>query len=292
MSSINNMLQPNGADWWQSSGVGIDGPSLDGGFGAGNAPGPYGGGADGYRAPWWGSAASNGSATAGSASTNGMLAQIMAMLQQLTGNAFGGNAFGGNAYGGNGYGGNACGGATPQQPGTATFANATLSSTGDPHLALTGTLENANGTTTQVNDHYDNMSSQRDLLSTNDFGDAFHVSTTATTPNANGVTYNQSATATMDFGRDRVTMGPGGAVSVTSNGNAVALGAGQSLTLAGGEVVSENGSGAVSIAEQNAAGESLTTTFTNNGSGVDVSATANGGVTLGGSLVRHAVNGA
>jgi len=251
MSWITNMLQPNGADWMQSSGVGFDTPSFDGGFEAGNTPGPYSGGADGYRPAWWGSAAANGSPAAGTASTNGMLAQIMAMLQQLTGNV-------GNAFGGNGFGGNACGGAPPAQPGSATFANATLSSTGDPHLALTGTLDNANGTTTQVNDHYDNMSSQRDLLSTNDFGDAFRVSTTATTPNASGVTYNQSATATMDFGRDRVTMGPGGAVS---------------------------------IAEQNAAGESLTTTFTNNGSGVDVSATASGGVTLGGSLVRHAVNG-
>jgi len=284
MSWITNMLQPNGADWMQSSGVGFDTPSFDGGFEAGNTPGPYSGGADGYRPAWWGSAAANGSPAAGTASTNGMLAQIMAMLQQLTGNV-------GNAFGGNGFGGNACGGAPPAQPGSATFANATLSSTGDPHLALTGTLDNANGTTTQVNDHYDNMSSQRDLLSTNDFGDAFRVSTTATTPNASGVTYNQSATATMDFGRDRVTMGPGGAVSVTSNGNAVALGAGQSITLGGGEVVSESTSGAVSIAEQNAAGESLTTTFTNNGSGVDVSATASGGVTLGGSLVRHAVNG-
>jgi hypothetical protein len=300
MSWINNMLQPNGADWWQSTGVGTDVPSFDGGVNAGTASGPYGGGADGYRPAWWGSAASNGSSPAGSTSTNGMLAQIMAMVEQLTGSiggafggtGFGGNGYAGNGYGGTGYGGNACGGATPPQPGAATFANATLSSTGDPHLALTGTLENANGTTTQVNDHYDNMSSQRDLLSTNDFGDAFRVSTTATTPNANGVTYNQSATATMDFGRDRVTIGPGGAVSVTSNGNALALGAGKSVTLAGGEVVSENGSGAVSIAEQNAAGESLTTTFTNNGSGVDVSATANGGVTLGGSLVRHAVNGA
>jgi hypothetical protein len=77
-----------------------------------------------------------------------------------------------------------------------------------------------------------------------------------------------------------------------SNGNALSLGAGQSLTLAGGEVVSESAGGAVSIAEQNANGEALTTTFTYNGSGVDVNATASGGVTLGGSLVRHAVGAA
>jgi len=288
MSWINNMPQPNGADWLGSNGVGNGLPPFEGGFAQGNVAGPYGGGSDGYRPSWWGSAASSpASWSGGGISTGGMLAQIMAMLQQLAGSmgGYGGNA---NAYAPPATYGPPNGGT---QPGSATFQNATLSSTGDPHLALTGTLENANGTTTQVNEHYDNMHAQRDLLSTNDFGDAFRVSTTTTTPNANGVTYNQTATATMDFGRDRVTMGPGGAVSVTNDGYAVALAAGQSVTLGGGEVVSENANGAVSIAEQNAAGESLTTTFTNNGNGVDVSASASGGVTLGGSLVRHAVNG-
>jgi hypothetical protein len=215
-----------------------------------------------------------------------MLGQIVSLLQQLVGSIGGGSTVSGNGSAGTpaAY--------APLPQGTATFANATLSSTGDPHLALTGTEQNANGTTSQINDHYDNMAAQRDLLSTNDFGDAFRVSTTATTPNANGVTYNATATATMDRGRSSVTMGPGGAVSVTSNGNALNLAAGGSVTLAGGEVVSESSSGAVSIAEQNAGGEALTTTFTYNGSGVDVNATASGGVTLGGSLVRHAVSAA
>jgi hypothetical protein len=205
-----------------------------------------------------------------------MLARIMAMLQQLTGGTCSGNAFG----------------QAQPPPGSATFANATLSSTGDPHLAVSGTMQNADGTTSSVNTHYDDMGSQRDLLSTNDFGDAFRVSTTATTPSANGITYNGSATATMDGGRERVTMSAGGAVSVTSNGYAVALAPGQSITLGGGETVSENGSGAVSISERRADGEALTTTFANNGPGVDVTASASGNVTLGGSLVRHAVSGA
>jgi hypothetical protein len=252
------------------------------------SPGAYGGGTDGYQPSWWGSPFSPGSAAAnGTASTtNGLLAQIVALLQQLTGSigsAFGGNAFGGNpAYGNASYG----------TPGSATFANATLSSTGDPHLALTGTLDGANGTTSSVNAHYDDMNAQRDLLSTGDFGDGFRVSTSASTPNASGVTYNATATASMDRGRDSVTMGPGGAVSVTSDGSAVALAAGQSITLGGGQVVSENANGAVSIAERNARGETLTTTFAYNGSGVDITATAAGNVTLGGSLVRHAVTGA
>jgi hypothetical protein len=289
MSWINNMLQPSGADWWPQTGV-ADVPPFAGGFAAGNAPGAYGGGGDGYQPSWWGSPFSPGSPAANggvASTTNGMLAQIVALLQQLTGSL--GSAFGGNAFGGSPSYGNASYG-TPA--GSATFANATLSSTGDPHLALTGTLDGANGTTSAVNAHYDDMSAQRDLLSTGDFGDGFRVSTTASTPNGNGVTYNATATATMDRGRDAVTMGPGGAVSVTSDGSAVSLAAGQSITLGGGEVVSENANGAVSIAERNARGETLTTTFAYNGSGVDVTADAAGNVTLGGSLVRHAVTGA
>jgi hypothetical protein len=291
MSWINNMLQPSGAEWWPQTGA-ADLPPFAAGGASGNASGAYGG-ADGYQPSWWGSPFSSGSSAAtGAASptTNGMLAQIVALLQQLTGSL--GSAFGGNAsaatpsnapFAPAGYG-------TP--PGSATFANATLSSTGDPHLALTGTLDGPNGTTSPVNAHYDDMNAQRDLLSTGDFGDGFRVSTTASTPNGNGVTYNATATASMDRGRDSVTMGPGGAVSVTSDGSAVSLAAGQSITLGGGEVVSENANGAVSIAEQNARGETLTTTFAYNGSGVDVTANAAGNVTLGGSLVRHAVTGA
>jgi hypothetical protein len=278
MSWINNLLQPSGADWWPQTGV-ADVPPLAGGGFSGNASSAYGG-TDGYQPSWWGSPFSPGSsATNGGAAptTNGMLAQIVALLQQLTGSL--GSAFGGNASA-----------ATP--PGSATFANATLSSTGDPHLALSGTLDGANGTTSSVNAHYDDMNAQRDLFSTGDFGDGFRVSTTATTPSGNGVTYNATATASMDHGRDSVTMGPGGAVTVTSDGSAVALAAGQSITLGGGQVVSENANGAVSIAEQNARGETLTTTFAYNGSGVDVTANAAGNVTLGGSLVRHAVTGA
>jgi hypothetical protein len=292
MSWISNNFQPNGAGLWQQNGFDADTAAF-GANSAGTLPGMAGVG-DGYQPPWWGASAPGGNGLTGfpasgasAGSTNGMLGQIIGLLQQLVGSIGGGSATGGVT--------GSVGTPLPYAPlpqGTATFGNATLSSTGDPHLALTGTEQNANGTTVQINDHYDNMASQRDLLSTNDFGDAFRVSTTATAPNASGVTYNATATATMDRGRASVTMGPGGAVSVTSNGNAVNLAAGSSVTLAGGEVVSESSGGAVSIAEQNAGGEALTTTFTYNGSGVDVNATASGGVTLGGSLVRHAVSAA
>jgi hypothetical protein len=293
MSWISNTYQPNGAGLWQQNG--LEPETALGGPLAGAAAGGYGA-ADGYQPPWWGG--NNAGGVAGQANnTNSMLGQIVSLLQQLVGSI--GGSLGGASTGtppmmplqqpyGPGFGQQHYDEGDGQQPGTATFSNATLSSTGDPHLALTGTEQNANGSTTQINSHYDDMNSQRDLLSTRDFGAALRVSTTATQPNANGVTYNATATASMNHGRDRVTMGQGGSVSVVSNGTTIALGAGGSVTLSGGEVVSENANGAVSIAEQNARGEALTTTFSYNGSGVDINANASGSVTLGGSLVRHA----
>jgi hypothetical protein len=285
MSWINNNYQPSGAGLWQQNGYDAEAAGF-GGYNAGS-PTAAAGGADGYQPPWWGgnNALGNFSPNASQSpgGINAMLGQIVNLLQQLLGSLGGGSSAAGSQF---------CGSANAQPFGSATFSNATLSSTGDPHLALSGTEQNANGTTSQINDRYDNMTSQRDLLSTNDFGNAFRVSTTASQPNASGVTYNASASASMNFGRDRVTMGAGGAVSVISNGTPVNLAAGQSVTLSGGAVVRENANGSVSIAQQNGNGEALTTTFAYNGSGVDVNATASGGVTLGGSLVRHATGAA
>ncbi len=270
MSWINSNFQPNGAGLWQQNGFGTEGGAFNDGF---NMTTP--GAGDGFRPTWWGSGVPSGGSASGPAAANGILGQILCMLQQLVGSS------GGNA---SGYG---AGSALPG----ATFQNATLSSTGDPHLAVNGTLQNTNGTTSQINDRFDSMSAHGDLLSTNDFGDHFRVSTTVTQSDANGVTYNASATARMNHGRDSVTMGTNGGISVVDNGSAVGLSAGGTVTLSGGEVVSEAQNGAVSISEQNGTGQSMTTTFTNNGRGVDVSASVSGDVTLGGDLVRHATRG-
>jgi hypothetical protein len=168
--------------------------------------------------------------------------------------------------------------------GAATFQNVSLASAGDPHLSVSGTELNANGSTTAVNSKFDSMVSHRDLFSTRDFGDGFHVSTTVTQPAANGVTQNASATATMDGGRESVTMTNAGAISVTDHGQAVALAPGQSVALSGGQQVSEAANGSVSINES-AFGESLTTTFAQNGGGgVDVTAQGQN-VTLAGALI-------
>jgi hypothetical protein len=168
--------------------------------------------------------------------------------------------------------------------GAATFANVSLGSTGDPHLSVSGTEQNADGTTTGVNSKFDSMTGHQDLFSTRDFGDGFHVSTSVTTPGANGITQNASATATMDGGRESVTMTNNGTISVTDHGQNVALTAGQTVTLSGGQRVSEGANGSVSISEANF-GENLTTTFTaNGGGGVDVTAQGQN-VTLAGDLI-------
>jgi hypothetical protein len=166
--------------------------------------------------------------------------------------------------------------------GAATFANVSLGSTGDPHLS--GTEQNADGSTANVNSKFDSMVGHQDLFSTRDFGDGFHVSTSVTQPGANGITQNASATASMDGGRESVSMTNNGTISVTDHGQAVALTPGQSLTLSGGQQVSEAANGSVSISESNF-GENLTTTFTSNGSGgVDVTAQGQN-VTLRGDLI-------
>jgi hypothetical protein len=168
--------------------------------------------------------------------------------------------------------------------GAATFQNVSLASVGDPHLSVSGTEQNADGTTASANSKFDSMTSHQDLFSTRDFGDGFHVSTSVTQPSANGITQNASATASMDGGRENVTMTNTGAISVTDHGQSVALTPGGSITLSGGQHVSEGANGSVSISEA-AFGQNLTTTFTNNGGGgVDVTAQGQN-VTLAGDLI-------
>ena len=145
-----------------------------------------------------------------------------------------GNYGGASSYGGaNGYGGTSgYGGSAPGQA----FSDVTLSSTGDPHLAETGTRLGPGGPQA-VNDRFDSMSSHDDLIDARGLAGGYRVSTTVTQPDAKGITSNQSATVHANCGRDGVTMNRDGSYSVTSNGQAVALTPGQTLTLGGGENV-------------------------------------------------------
>jgi len=198
-----------------------------------------------------------GSAVAGGLSP--LLQALGGLLQQLS------QALGGS--------GGSCANA-PQQY----FGNASGSSTGDPHLAFSG-----NGT----NAHWDSMNPHADLLDSNSFRGGFRLSTQTTAPNANGVTYNGSATVATRNGRERVTLDNAGNATVDRNGQTFALQDGQSYDLGGGERVSRGADGSLDITQRNARGGSIETTLRVDGQGVDVNVQAQN-VRLGGDLVGGA----
>ena len=225
---------------------------------------------DAFRPAWFGSTLPGGAIDPSSSGGIGaILAQLASRVQAYIGKL-----------------GNALLGTQPAS-GASTFANVSLASVGDPHLGVTGTQQNADGTTENVDSHFDSMTGHADLFSTRDFGDGFNVATTVTQPSANGITQNASATASMDGGHESVTLSNDGSISILDHGQSIALGAGDSVTLMGGQHVSEAANGAVSIAETSF-NENLTTTFTPTGGGVDVTASGQN-VTLTGDLItaRH-----
>ncbi|HEV2261729.1 MAG TPA: hypothetical protein VGR69_05515 [Candidatus Rubrimentiphilum sp.] len=186
---------------------------------------------------------------------NGILAQLSSLLQQLMAALSGGlQNF---------------------------FTNAQGSSTGDPHLAFNGTT--ANGT---QQSRFDSMTDHWDLLDSNSVRGGFRLSTDVTQPNKDGVTYNRWASVATNDGRTQVSLDNRGNAQVCRNGNVSAISAGQSIQLGPNEKVTRNADGSLVIAETAQGGATITTTFTRNGSGVDVSVDASK-VELGGDLVRH-----
>jgi hypothetical protein len=279
-----------------------DGQTFD--FDAGGATAPPGAASspfgtpsagDGVGSPWWscGSAGANGNGASGGTLANlgNVLGALVSALQQLLGGlgAMQGTGNGvGNGYGtGNGGGtgtGYGFGGAPWTGPGSERFANLTISSTGDPHIAESGTTWGPSGQQT-IDEHYDSMVAQPDLVSA-DVAGGYRVSTTVTQPNANGVTYNQSATVDADHGRDRVSMQSDGSFTVSQDGQSLALARGQTLTLAGGETVHENQNGSLLVNATNGRGGNIATTLSASGGGVNVSTSAQN-LQLGGAVVTH-----
>jgi hypothetical protein len=176
----------------------------------------------------------------------GMLQQLMQMLQSLMGT---GGCSGGRF-----------------------FQNATGSSDGDPHLSFNGT-------------QWNNMASQPDLLNSRSFPGGYRVSTQATPPNAKGITWNQSATVSLNNGATTITMNNNGEPSITSYGQTLSVGRGQTVELGDGESVKCEQDGALRVTAQNAQGGQISTTLSARGNGVDVDATAHD-VELGGALVN------
>ena len=195
----------------------------------------------------------------------GMLQQLMAVLQSLMG-------YGSNAP----YGQGSCppynsGGCRPYGN-ERFFQNATGSSDGDPHLSFNGA-------------RWDNMTSQPDLLNSNSFAGGFQISTQATPRSGKGVSWNQSATVSLNDGATKISMNNEGQATVTNNGQSVAIAKGQTLQLGNGESVTYEQNGSLRVCAQNGNGGRIETTLSAEGRGVNVDVTAHD-VDLGGTLVN------
>jgi len=203
-----------------------------------------------------------------------LVQQLMGLLQQLVQMLSGsGTSPGGLASGG------------PIAAGSEEyFRQAAGSSAGDPHLSFNGT-DGANHLETS---RFDSMTDHPDLLDSNSFRGGYRISTQVTSPNANGVTLNQSATLSTNFGRTRVSLDGSGNATITRCGQPVSITAGQTLDLGNGQTVTENVNGSLTIVNTAPNGGKISTTLaTNAAGGVDVSADATG-VNLGGDLVAEA----
>ena len=150
------------------------------------------------------------------------------------------------------------------------------SSWGDPHQSFNG----SNGSN-QMSGKADNMGSLSDLVDANrSINGGYQVSTQTSAPDDKGITYNNSASVKFGNGNDSVTMGQGGAVTVSSGDRSMQLQKGQSGTL-DGATISEDQNGVVTIADKNDQGGSISTSLAWNGKGVDANFTASN-IDLGG----------
>lgn len=232
-----------------------------------------------FQPPWSndGDAASYG----GSAYSQGLFGPLMGILQQLMQMLQSLMGYGCN--GSYGYGGGCPPNGNLSSPPNGSgncraygnerfFQNATGSSDGDPHLSFNGAKWN-------------NMASQPDLLNSNSIAGGYRVSTQVTPPSGKGVTWNQSATVSLNGGATTVSMNNDGEASITSYGQSVSIAKGQTLQLGDGESVTYEQNGSLEVTAQNGEGGRIATTLTAEGQGVNVDVTAHD-VDLGGTLVN------
>lgn len=267
-----------------------------GGFALAGARVPAGSG-DGIATPWfrpatpvdpplpgggWGGFGGWGGGVQGGA-VLGLISSLIGAVQQLVSSLFGGNVPGAGQGPGPGQGPGAPQGGSAQQ----FFRDADLSSTGDPHLVLSGTRCGPGGDA-HVDERFDSMTSHGDLIDCDDIAGGYRVSTAVSRPDAHGVTTNRSATVHAGFGRDAVTMRADGSFTVVDGGRPIALGKGRSATLSGGETVRANDDGSLTVSAATVGGRgSIATTLRAVDGRVDVTAHAHG-VELGGDIVNHA----
>jgi hypothetical protein len=265
-----------------------------GGLALAAAPVPAGS-RDGVATPWFQPATPvdpplSGAGWGGTGSQGGaimsLISSLLGAVQQLVSSLFGGSLPGtGQSPGGQGPCGRAPG--APQGPNAQQFfGDADLGSVGDPHLSLVGTRHGTDGDA-HVDEHFDSMTSHRDLFDSRDVAGGYRVSTAVSQPDANGVTTNRSATVHAGFGQDAITLRADGSFTVLDDGNPIALGKGQSAKLSGGETVRADNDGSLVVSAGTANGGSISTTLRALGGRVDVTAHAHG-IDVGGDLVNHA----
>ncbi len=163
------------------------------------------------------------------------------------------------------------GGGSPNYGSEQYYSSASGGSDGDPHLSFNGSTWN-------------DMNSEPDLLHSDSIRGGYQLSTQTTTPNANGVTYNQSATVTTHNGGAQVTLNNNGNATITQNGLTTNLSPGQTVDM-GNESVTRNQDGSLQVTSTNKNGGQITTTLRSNGPGIDVNVSARN-VDLGGAMVQ------
>ncbi len=195
----------------------------------------------------------------GSQSSSGGLYSIVAQLMSVIGQLLGQMGYG-NSSSSNWSGSN-----------EQYYANASGGSNGDPHLSFNGSTWN-------------DMNGEPNLLRSNSIPGGFQISTQATAPKANGVTYNQQATVTTHNGGTQVSLDNNGSATLTRDGVTTNIEPGQTIDLRN-ETISRSQDGTVQIACTNGNGGQIATTLsqTSNGEGVNVKVTASN-VDLGGAL--------
>ncbi|HTX59548.1 MAG TPA: hypothetical protein VMH02_07680, partial [Verrucomicrobiae bacterium] len=132
---------------------------------------------------------------------------------------------------------------------------------------------------------WNSMNSQPDLLESNSIPGGYQVSTQVTAPNANGVTYNQSATIALNGGSTTISLNNQGQATIDQYGQNISISPGQSITLGNGESVTYTNGGALQVVTGNGSGGQISTTLSCDGPGVNVAVSAQN-VDLGGSLVN------
>ena len=146
------------------------------------------------------------------------------------------------------------------------FESVSASSTGDPHLAISGTTEKGAEVAAKFSDQH----SHADLVSSTSIKGGFNVATHTTPLNAHGVAFNQSATITVDNGNDTVEVSNNGAINVSDEGKSIGLIIGKAVDLGSGASVEETKKGVVQVKGFGAHGAELSATLAVAGKGVNV----------------------